>query len=96
MAEILWLAWQLRHIQARHGITAREFEEAWDDPGREDLESADQDSQGPYVLSVGSTSDGRVVVMLWRWQQRPEGRAVWPITAYFQTPRRRSRRRRQR
>jgi len=37
MADILWLKWQVQHIQRRHGVTAQQFEEAWDDPNREEL-----------------------------------------------------------
>lgn len=37
MAVILWTRWQERHIERSHGVSATDFEEAWDDPAREDL-----------------------------------------------------------
>jgi hypothetical protein len=77
-------------------VTARQFQEAWDDPDREDLAEEDDPDWGPYFRSVGATSDGRLIEMVWRWQHQEEGTAVWPITAYFARPIRMGRRRRPR
>ena len=83
MADIFWRPWQVEHIERRHRVSAREFEEAWDDPNREELAQEDHPEWGPYFRSLGSTSDGRLLEMFWRWQNLDEGGAVWPITAYF-------------
>jgi hypothetical protein len=101
MADILWLKWQVQHVERRHGVTARQFQEAWDDPDREELAEEDDPEWGPYFRSMGSTSDGRLIEMVWRWQDEGEGGAVWPITGYFAHPtrtdsRQRPRRRRRR
>lgn len=97
MPDIYWTREQRRHIEKRHGVTAQDFEEAWDDPNREDLAEEEDPVWGPYKLSMGCTSGGRIVEMVWRWQGQgqDEGtRSVWPITAYFRSPpERRSRRR---
>jgi len=37
MADILWLTWQVQPIERRRCVTARQFQEAWDDPDREEL-----------------------------------------------------------
>ena len=78
----------MRHIENRHGVTAGEFQEAWDDPDREDLAEEEDPEWGPYFRSMGVASDGRLIEMVWRWQGQEEGRAVWPITAYVARPRR--------
>ncbi len=96
MADILWLRWQVQHIERRHGVTARKFQQAWDDPDREELAEENNPEWGPYFRSVGETSDGRLIEMVWRWQHQDEGRVVWPITAYFARPGRTGRRRRRR
>jgi len=83
MADILWRSWQVRHIERRHRVSAREFEEAWDDPDRADLAEEQHPTWGTSFRSLGATSDGRVLEMFWRWQNLEEGVAVWPITAYF-------------
>jgi len=80
--------------QRRHGVTAQQFEEAWDDPNREELAEENDPDWGSYFRSIGSTSDERLVGMVWRWQRHDEGGAVWPITAYFVRPTRRARRQR--
>ncbi len=83
MADILWRTWQTQHIEVGHGVSALEFEQAWDDPDREDVSEEPHPEWGPYFRSLGSTADGRSIEMLWRWQDHEEGVAVWPITAYF-------------
>ena len=83
MADILWRRWQVQHIERRHGVSAEDFEAAWDDPAREDLAEEEHPEWGTYFRSLGSTSDGRLVEMYWRWQDMEESGAVWPITAYF-------------
>jgi hypothetical protein len=94
MADILWLTWQVQHIERRHGVTARQFEEAWDDPHREELAEESDVEWGSYFLSVGSTFDGRLLEMVWRWQHHDAGDEVWPITAYFVRPTRKTHRQR--
>lgn len=96
MSGIHWERWQKEHIEKGHGVAATDFEEAWDDPGREDLAEEEHPDWGPFTRSIGATSDGRLVEMLWRWQSQAEGAAVWPITAFFRSPPSRRRRRRQR
>jgi hypothetical protein len=98
MADILWRPWQVEHIERKHHVSAQEFEEAWDDPNREDLAQDDHPEWGPYFRSLGPTSDGRLLEMLWRWQNLEEGNAVWPITAFFKDrpPRQRTHLRRRR
>jgi hypothetical protein len=96
MTDILWLRWQTAHIERRHGVSAREFEEAWDDPNREGLSEDDDPERGPYFRSIGATSEGRVIEMVWRWQRGADGDAVWPITAYFRRKATKARRRRAR
>ena len=83
MADILWLKWQVQHIERRHGVTARQFQDAWDDPDREELAEEEDPEWGLYFRSMGAASDGRLIEMVWRWQRQDEGRAVWPVTAYF-------------
>lgn len=94
MTDILWRAFQVEHIEERHGVSAEEFEEAWDDPSREDLAQEPDLEWGTSYRSLGSTSDGRVVVMIWRWQDLDGGSAVFPITAFFKDVARTQRRQR--
>ena len=96
MSDILWMRWQVQHIERRHGVTARQLQGAWDDPDREEVAEEEDPKWGPYVRSVGATSDGRLIEMVWRWQYQDEDRAVWPITASFGRPIRPDRRRRSR
>jgi hypothetical protein len=82
VAEILWTSFQETHITARHGVTAKQFDEAWHD--RIDVAAARHRRHGPYYLSVGLTDGGRVVEMVWRWQHGlKELDLVWPVTACF-------------
>jgi len=37
MAEIAWSAWQVKHIERRHHVSARDFDTAWHDPERIEL-----------------------------------------------------------
>ncbi len=90
MAEILWGRWQVEHIARRKSVTREDFDEAWHDPYRQDLAAGRHKKHGPYYRSVGATSEGHDLAMVWRWQ----GKQVWPITAYFPSsppPRRASR-----
>jgi hypothetical protein len=84
MALILWERWQREHIGSRHGVTKEDFDTAWHDPDREDFEQRTDERYGPYFASLGYTADGRLLEMIWRWQQQRPGQGeVWPITAYF-------------
>lgn len=84
MAVVLWGVWQREHIARRHDVSREQFDEAWHDPLREDLEQSVHEQHGPYFLSLGYTADGRLLEMLWRWQhQSDDPGEVWPITAYF-------------
>jgi hypothetical protein len=94
LADILWMTWQVQHIERRHGVTARQFEEAWEDPDREELAEEDDPAWGPYFRSIGSTSGGQLIEMVWRWQDEDAGGQVWPITAYVMRLTRTARRRR--
>jgi len=76
VSSILWTGYQEKHITQRHGITATEFEEAW--LNREDSFEGHHPRHGPYFESMGFTQSGRLLEMVWRWQDRD----VWPITAY--------------
>ena len=84
MAVILWGAYQEEHITMRHGVSAEDFDEAWHDPQREEIDPGMHPQHGPYFRSLGYTDDGSLLEMVWRWQdQRLELDEVWPITAYF-------------
>ncbi len=93
MADILWGRWQAVHITERHGVERQDFEEAWDDPARVELAEHEHPLQGRYFVSLGRTSDRRVLTMVWRWQGGAEHHVVWPITAFFPGPQRRGPRR---
>ena len=84
MAVILWEHWQKDHITRRHGVSREQFDQAWHDPDRQELEQRHDALYGPYFASLGYTEDGRLLEMIWRWQhQLNELGEVWPITAYF-------------
>jgi len=84
VAWIVWENWQRTHVSRRHGVTKRLFDQAWHDPGREELAKGKHKKHGPYYRSIGSTEDGRIVEMVWRYQDQDEAsQIVWPITAYF-------------
>ena len=63
VADILWLRSQVQYIERRHGVTARQFQEAWDDPDREELAEEEDSEWGSYFRSVGAASDGRLIEM---------------------------------
>ena len=84
MAVILWERWQKDHIIRRHGVSKEDFDQAWHDPDRQELEQRIDEEYGPYIVSLGYTEDRRLLEMIWRWQEQlPELDEVWPITAYF-------------
>jgi len=85
VANIIWGKWQEEHIGKKHRVSAQDFDDAWHDPEREDLEEEYHEQNGPYTISVGCAR-GKGLVMVWRWQQNVD--AVWPITAYFPRPKR--------
>jgi hypothetical protein len=37
VAEVAWGAWQRKHITERDGVSAHDFDAAWQDPERRDL-----------------------------------------------------------
>ena len=77
MPFIYWTGYQERHITKRHGVEPNDFDEAWN--RREDLYEFVHRKRGPYFESLGFTNKGRLLEMIWRWQNGD----VWPITAYF-------------
>jgi hypothetical protein len=84
MPWIIWEAYQHDHITRRHQVSSADFEEAWLDPDRQDIQQKFHETFGPYFESLGYTADGRLLEMIWRWQsQDQETELVWPITAYF-------------
>ena len=80
MARVLWTDYQEKHITERHGVTAEEFEEAWND--RDQLKASKHPTWGAYFEGYGYTNAGRCLYLVWRWQVQKGGTAVWPITAY--------------
>jgi hypothetical protein len=90
VADVLWGRWQDDHILRRHGVSPTDFDTAWHDPNRRDLDEKRHQMHGPYYVSVGWARLGKPLKMVWRWQ----GSAVWPITAFFPGPTRPSRARR--
>jgi uncharacterized DUF497 family protein len=83
VAEIIWIKWHESHITKRHGVSSQDFDDAWHDPERVDLEEEYHEQNGPYTISVGCTRR-KGLIMVWRWQGNSD--AVWPITAYFPKP----------
>jgi hypothetical protein len=81
VAQIVWGEWQRDHITVAHHVQPEDFDEAWHDPFRKDLEEKVHSLRGPYTKSVG-IARGRSLIMVWRWQKGTE-EEVWPITAYF-------------
>jgi uncharacterized DUF497 family protein len=88
VADIIWDTWQEGHIAHRHGVSAEDFEEAWHDPARVDLEERSHADHGPYTISIGAAR-GKALKMIWRWQH--SSGAVWPITAFFPSRRKKHR-----
>ena len=82
MAEILWGRWQVEHIEQRHRVTAQEFDQAWHDPHRRDLETQAHREHGPCTLSIGFTHRDRLIEMVWRHPRGEPDDVVFPITAY--------------
>jgi|GEM_PF-3129625 len=94
MAEIIWSQYQVDHIEERHSVTRADFEQAWHNEFRVDLETGCHGKHGSYTRSVGCNDNGFAIEMVWRQQA---GR-VWPITAFFpderaKEPKRRKRKR---
>lgn len=84
MAWIVWAEWQRDHIERRHAVTREHFEEAWHDPARVDGDMKNHETHGPFYESLGNAADGRLLEMVWRWQDQDKTLdEVWPITAYF-------------
>ena len=81
--EIIWIKWQETHITKKHGVSSQDFDDAWHDPERVNLEEEYHDQTGPYTISVGCAR-GKGLIMVWRWHRNAD--AVWPITAYFPKP----------
>lgn len=77
MAEIVWGPYQVQHIERRHGVTAEQFDEAFHDPLREDVERRPDGS----TLSHAFTDTGRLLEMVWRYRGARR-HAVFPITAH--------------
>jgi hypothetical protein len=90
VAQIVWGRWQREHIADRHGVSPQDFDAAWHDPDRVDLATERHEERGPYYVSIGAAALGKALKMVWRWHAG--GDAVWPITAYFPSPRKPTRR----
>jgi hypothetical protein len=70
-----WDVGNIGHL-ARHGVSPGEAEEAILDPNAILLEIQEWDEE--RVESVGATSGGRILVVVFTWR----GEAIRPITAY--------------
>lgn len=70
-----WDVGNIGHV-ARHGVSTDEVEEAILDPNTILLEIQACDEE--RVESVGATSGGRILVVVFTWR----GEAIRPITAY--------------
>lgn len=79
MEDFLWIDFNLQKID-NHGLSANDVEEAW--RNRQDLIRRIHPVNGPYTESLGMCPSGRVIKIVWRYNDGANGREVFVITAY--------------
>ena len=79
MEDFLWIEFNLQKID-NHALSSEEVEFAW--RNRRDLKRRKHPQQGDYVESQGECPSGRVIRIIWRYNEGEEGRQVFVITAY--------------
>ena len=80
MDEFLWIDWNLQKIDA-HNLASEEVEFAW--RGRRDLRKGTHPIHGDYTESAGRCPSGRVISIVWRYNEGDDGvPVVFVITAY--------------
>ena len=80
MDEFFWNEWNLQKIDA-HYLAPEEVEFAW--RGRRDLRKGTHPIHGEYTESVGRCPSGRIITIVWRYNETDYGIAVvFVITAY--------------
>ncbi len=79
MEDFLWIEFNLQKID-NHALSPEEVEFAW--RNRRDLKKRMHPEHGAYMESLGEGPSGRVVRIIWRYNEGGEGRQVFVITAY--------------
>jgi len=79
MAEFLWIDWNLQKIDDRH-LSADEVEFAWEK--RVDVKRRTHAIHGQYFESLGECPSGRIIRIIWRYNQGGDRNLVFVITAY--------------
>ena len=79
MTEFLWIEFNLQKID-NHNLSPEEVEFAWHQ--RTDLHERNHPQQGLYMESVGACPSGRMITMIWRYNQVVDREVVFVITAY--------------
>ena len=79
MEDFLWIDFNLQKID-NHGLSADEVENAWQK--RRDIARRIHAVNGPYTESQGTCPSGRVIKIIWRYNDGLNGREIFIITAY--------------
>jgi hypothetical protein len=79
MAEFLWIEWNLQKID-NHNLSADEVEFAWQ--RRVDVKKRTHPVHGQYCESLGECPSGRMIRIIWRYNQEGDRNLVFVITAF--------------
>jgi hypothetical protein len=79
MPEFLWIDWNQQKID-NHNLSVGEVEFAWH--RRVDVKKRTHATQGQYFESLGECPSGRIIRIVWRYNQEGDRKPVFVITAY--------------
>ena len=79
VAEFRWIDWNLQKID-NHALSPEEVEFAW--RNRTDYRQKKHPVYGPSSESIGVCPSGRVITIVWRYNQEGDEEKVFVITAF--------------
>ena len=78
MVEFIWIDWNIQKID-NHALSTDEVEHAWSNG--DDVKTKEHPN-GVCWERVGKCPSGRVIRMVWRWNEEDGEQKVFVITAY--------------
>jgi hypothetical protein len=79
VVEFIWIDWNLQKIE-NHNLSAEEVEFAWSN-GR-DVKKQTHPVNGVCWERIGECPSGRIIRIVWRWNEVDDGKKIFVITAY--------------